>query len=40
MTSVENKNNVFDDIISHDPEKLVPVTSSPERLYLINLEPY
>lgn len=37
---IENKNNVFVDIISHGLEKLVPVTSSPQRQYLINLELY
>lgn len=44
MTSVENENEnenfVLDDLISHDPGKRGPVTSSPQRQFLINLGPY
>jgi len=42
MTSVENENEnyVFDDLIFHDPGKRGPVTSSPQRQYLINLGPF
>jgi len=42
MTSVENQNEnyIFDNLISHDPGKRGPITSSPQRQYLINLGPY
>jgi len=42
MTSIENEKEIvlFDDLISHDPGKRGPVTSPPQRQYLINLGPY